>query len=879
VKHRALRYEFQENLDKEFDDLKRKIAALLLAWSRPVKVTLSDTDKKRKCLFRMNQEPMSRDEWESSTGGEARRPFQLNCICSLLAQAGYISRSSFASWLTASARTSTTCIRAAISLEPAPTKQVQFISFGIRPVDPVHGGQVLFNEVNRMFAMSSFGVVQDEMDISEDENSRRQDNRLSRSSEHTTRQLRGIGKGADRWPMFYMRIDSSSGHYVSDENRAHDKAARVLHEVLQLLKTLVFQFLEEHHFRPQARRHKTRKEGVGTSHMPNTFSSPVTDTASSEGSSQPSHGISSMASMTAQPNADKSQQQLRSRGVDSRTRARGGKRDGLEHNLSGLPRRKASADDNRPTIVPTSPSPNHSPKVHIGRIALAKARQTWSDRSVQLLQGMQNELLVNDSEDEEVWNNFRPSAISTSDASSMEEETVQRHDNLSKEETIFWTTPASRRAVHVNSCTGPIVPSLQNQDKSHDASEEDHSTGPPSGAVLGSEKTLDELHRPISRTLELGQDVAPSPWTASLLKDSETSIFRELEAFTPSAAPGEAITHGQPACCWHSKSGGSRTKQASALSNEVAGASEGRLSKSALADAQVLAQVDRKFILVKLSTDRTGPQNDNRSSQPLSGETALVLIDQHAADERCQVEALYEELCNGETVQLLKPLHFEVSSQEGRLFQQQRDFLWRWGFCYETQNGYLDDDLRLASPRSSNRPASVQLEGNVRVIVTALPNLIAERCHLEPKILINLLRSEVWTRAENGCLTSKDGVSGERLDFWRRSSQSSVGDEKQWLSKISSCPRGLIEMLNSRACRSAIMFNDVLSMEKCKALVKRLANCSFPFQCAHGRPSMVALGGLEPWEPDDGQLLGQTADFKKAFDKWQADIGEGSGGQ
>ena len=340
VKHRAIRYEVQENLDKEFEDLKRKTVTLLLAWSRPVKIALSDTDKKRKCLLRLNQESLSHDEWDSSTDGEAKLPFRLNCICPLLAQAGYISRSSFASWLTASARTSTTCIRAAISLEPAPTKQVQFISFGIRPVDPVHGSQVLFNEVNRMFAMSSFGVIEDEVDIS-DENSRRQIDRRYKSDEHTTRQLKGISKGADRWPMFYIRIDSGSGHHVSDENQSHDKAARALHKSLQLLRTLVYQFLEEHQFRPRVRRHTTRKEGVETSHMQNPCTSPVTDTAAGEASSQSVHGISSMESMTAQPNTYKSQQQVTSHRFNSRTRVKSGKRDGFEHILSGLPQQKS----------------------------------------------------------------------------------------------------------------------------------------------------------------------------------------------------------------------------------------------------------------------------------------------------------------------------------------------------------------------------------------------------------------------------------------------------------------------------------------------------------------------------------------------------------
>lgn len=65
------------------------------------------------------------------------------------------------------------------------------------------------------------------------------------------------------------------------------------------------------------------------------------------------------------------------------------------------------------------------------------------------------------------------------------------------------------------------------------------------------------------------------------------------------------------------------------------------------------------------------------------------------------------------------------------------------------------------------------------------------------------------------------------------------------------------------------MFNDVLSTEECRLLVDRLAVCAFPFQCAHGRPSMVPLldigGGGEVLglgravkeEGKEGKLLGE----------------------
>lgn len=33
----------------------------------------------------------------------------------------------------------------------------------------------------------------------------------------------------------------------------------------------------------------------------------------------------------------------------------------------------------------------------------------------------------------------------------------------------------------------------------------------------------------------------------------------------------------------------------------------------------------------------------------------------------------------------------------------------------------------------------------------------------------------------------------------------------------------------------AIKFNDKLSLQQCEELVAKLAECDFPFQCAHGR--------------------------------------------
>jgi len=49
------------------------------------------------------------------------------------------------------------------------------------------------------------------------------------------------------------------------------------------------------------------------------------------------------------------------------------------------------------------------------------------------------------------------------------------------------------------------------------------------------------------------------------------------------------------------------------------------------------------------------------------------------------------------------------------------------------------------------------------------------------------------------------------------------------------------KLLASKACRSAIKFGDILAEAQVQTLLKELAATSMPFQCAHGRPSIVPL--------------------------------------
>lgn len=54
-------------------------------------------------------------------------------------------------------------------------------------------------------------------------------------------------------------------------------------------------------------------------------------------------------------------------------------------------------------------------------------------------------------------------------------------------------------------------------------------------------------------------------------------------------------------------------------------------------------------------------------------------------------------------------------------------------------------------------------------------------------------------------------------------------------------PPALARILASKACRSAIKFGDTLTSAQSTALVASLSGVCFPFQCAHGRPSLVPL--------------------------------------
>lgn len=52
-------------------------------------------------------------------------------------------------------------------------------------------------------------------------------------------------------------------------------------------------------------------------------------------------------------------------------------------------------------------------------------------------------------------------------------------------------------------------------------------------------------------------------------------------------------------------------------------------------------------------------------------------------------------------------------------------------------------------------------------------------------------------------------------------------------------PTYLLNIIKSKACRSAVKFGEYLDKNECQELIKNLSNCENPFECAHGRPSIM----------------------------------------
>ncbi|KAF8897803.1 hypothetical protein BD779DRAFT_1465906 [Infundibulicybe gibba] len=152
-----------------------------------------------------------------------------------------------------------------------------------------------------------------------------------------------------------------------------------------------------------------------------------------------------------------------------------------------------------------------------------------------------------------------------------------------------------------------------------------------------------------------------------------------------------------------------------------------RFRKEALHQARVINQVDRKFIACLIKDDQ---EASDRSHEV--GGRALVLVDQHAADERVRVERFLKELCLGflhnqdqhendlgEAIPvkvLSPPLPLLLTRHEvlrlGSSREMQRAFR-NWGFQFED------------TPTDGTNNNSDENSGYMQLFVRAIPEVVS----------------------------------------------------------------------------------------------------------------------------------------------------------
>ncbi|KAI0053776.1 hypothetical protein FA95DRAFT_1480918 [Auriscalpium vulgare] len=250
-----------------------------------------------------------------------------------------------------------------------------------------------------------------------------------------------------------------------------------------------------------------------------------------------------------------------------------------------------------------------------------------------------------------------------------------------------------------------------------------------------------------------------------------------------------------------------------------------RFRRGDLRCAKVISQLDKKFIVCTIDSPGAVEGEDDppgRRDSKKSPHRALVVVDQHAASERIRVERFFKELCEGflagegtaavRTVLLMPPKPVLLTRREAELLGGREDVravLRRWGF-------YVESGAAVGTPGDD---AAYE-----QVMVGSVPKIASEKL-LMGNELRDLLKGYL-AAIEVDDITLPD--LSQQLD-------ADPGDIFYWQKALRWCPRELVDLINSRACRGAIMFNDALTLDQCERLILQLADTAFPFQCAHGR--------------------------------------------
>ena len=242
------------------------------------------------------------------------------------------------------------------------------------------------------------------------------------------------------------------------------------------------------------------------------------------------------------------------------------------------------------------------------------------------------------------------------------------------------------------------------------------------------------------------------------------------------------------------------------------------ISRQQLLHARVIGQVDKKFVGCLLNPQSVTPSliPESANNRPTSAET-LILVDQHAADERIRVECFLGPLCLGflysrsggtdpeeatPITRLTPPYPILLGRHEASLLNGNagiRDLLRCWGIS-------LQDNPAKGSDRDSSIGSNGDFE---QILVTSIPEVLNDkvssiysfRPHFHPNSGLPQLRQN------NELQALLKGALGEiqsgtlSIDILSIPSRQGLVGKHDWLPALRWCPRSLVELINSKACR------------------------------------------------------------------------------
>jgi DNA mismatch repair protein MLH3 len=763
VKQRAALSMERPGSGKEWEELHRKVTGLLLAWPFPLFLNIQEAVSRQRFQFRSNPNSdffhVIRGESEFSSH-----------VCGILCQANYIQPQQKSSWVSATASTAKLSIRGVISLEPAPTKSIQFLSLGISPLDRHDGYNLLYEEVNKIFSHSSFGTkdTNDALD-DEEKQSRSKDHRFKRQ-DFTNQEIKGQTKGVDRWPMFYINVDilESAAPRNPSEVLMEDQQGMLSH-ISELLSLMLVEFLRSHHFCHKSTRSRilrTQSQGI----VDNASDIEDVDTASqsrqhAESDFEKSRNLSHDSTPAMRDHGkQKAQHRAGSPGrrespFNSWSRIKSGRQypsSGTQWNSIGFRTQLQNAESLRAVteLKPSSSLSRSEAGDHIVEWATeARRRREITNQSIKI-PSVPSIVTKSGQVIRQPFANIsaRSSTVQPKTKTPlMESDTTTTEAEL---EVISWLNPISKENFLVDTQTG-----LASRISSTYQIQEPFAPSIPSQSTIALRK----------RSYQ-----EPSDWIKRVLGEWNNPVFEPTEKSIPQVSIDGLNVEAQQILRGHHCS---ELDIDRAFKESSAGVM-GQLSKESLRHADIISQVDKKFILIKLSR-HTHLHEPYRSGT--SGDT-LVIVDQHAADERCRLENLLSTLWTSSGVvssTLTNPMAFDISWREVRLLDIHKEYFASWGIVYNLPKRGIIKDW--------------SLEQNFTVI--ALPSAIVERCMLEPKLVVDLIRSEAWKCDEREKTATCFVASKLELD-------QQEPEQYPWLKRIHDCPQGILDMLNSRACRS-----------------------------------------------------------------------------